>query len=288
MIRTSTVCAIERILLAALLLVAATEAIAQADAAGSRDHPLFNRMAGYWIEEFRQADFDTRAFRVPAKEDPYGEQAVEGRVTEITYRPREGAKPPSGIQITRNYVNAVAQSGGRVVYQGPERAGDDRYVSLVLSKGGREIWVEVQAGAGGEWYTLAVVEKGAMAQEITANDIYDALAKQGRIALYILFDTGKATIKPGSQAIVKQVVDMMKAHPDLKVAVEGHTDNAGVPAANRTLSDSRAKAVMAAIAAQGIAPARLTAAGYGQDRPVADNATEDGRAKNRRVELVRR
>ena len=81
---------------------------------------------------------------------------------------------------------------------------------------------------------------------------------------------------------------MMKAHPEVKVAVEGHTDNVGAPASNRTLSDQRAKSVVAAITAQGIGAGRLTAAGFGQDKPVADNASEDGRARNRRVELVRR
>ncbi len=285
MVRHSTLRIVERALLAALLLVAATEVVAQADVEGSRDHPLFNRLAGYFIEEFRAADFDSRVFRVAGK-DEYEERAVEGRLIELTYRQKPGARAVSGLQIVRNFATAAAQSGGKPVYESP--GGGDRYLTLVIAKAGREAWVEVGAGEGGEWYTLAIVEKGGMAQEISAGDIFDALAKQGRIALYINFDTGKATIKAESQPIVKQVVDMMKAHPELKVAVEGHTDNVGTPAANRVLSDNRAKAVMAAIAAQGVAPARLSAAGFGQDKPVADNASEDGRAKNRRVELVKR
>jgi OmpA-OmpF porin, OOP family len=286
MIRLRTLHAIERLLLAALLLLAATEAVAESDVAGSRDHPLFNRMAGYWIEDYEASDFNSRAFYVGRGGLEWDEKTVEGRKTEITYRIREGAKEPSSLAIVRNYINAAAQAGGKVVYQNDDPG--NRIATIVLSKGGREVWVEVKGADGGGWYTIAVVEKDGMAQEISASDIYDALSKQGRIALYILFDTGKATIKPESQAIVKQVVDMMNAHPELKVAVEGHTDNAGTPAANRTLSDQRAKAVMAAITGQGIAPARLAAAGYGQDKPVADNANEDGRARNRRVELVRR
>ena len=286
MIRTSTLHAIERLLLATLLLLAATEAVAQSDAAGSRDHPLFNRMAGYWIEDYEASDFNSRVFLVKTTGDEWEEKTVEGKKTEITYRLREGAKEPSSLQVVRNYVNAATQAGGKVLYQNDDPG--NRVATLFLVKGGREVWVEVRGADGGGWYTLAIVEKGAMAQEISASDIYDALAKQGRIALYILFDTGKATIKPESQTIVKQVADMMKAHPELKVAVEGHTDNVGAPASNKALSDQRARAVVAAITAQGIAPARLAAAGFGQDKPVADNATEDGRAKNRRVELVRR
>jgi len=81
---------------------------------------------------------------------------------------------------------------------------------------------------------------------------------------------------------------MMKANPDLKIGVEGHTDNVGNPKSNKTLSDERAMAVVASIVAQGIDPKRLSAAGHGQDKPIADNKTEEGRAKNRRVELVKK
>ena len=286
MIRSSPLHTIERVLLAPLLHVAAPEAIAQSDVAGSRDHPLFNRMAGYWIEDYEASDFNSRAFLVKTTGDEWEEKTVEGRKTEITYRIREGAREPSSLQVVRNYINAAAQAGGKVLYQNDDAG--NRVATLFLVKGGHEVWVEVRGADGGGWYTLAIVEKGAMAQEISASDIYDALAKEGRIALYILFDTGKASIKPDSQAIVKQVVDMMKAHPELKVAVEGHTDNVGSPVSNKALSEQRAKAVVAAIAGQGIAAGRLGAAGFGQEKPVASNADEGGRAKNRRVELVRR
>jgi OmpA-OmpF porin, OOP family len=80
----------------------------------------------------------------------------------------------------------------------------------------------------------------------------------------------------------------MKKRPNLRVGVEGHTDNTGNPAANKTLSIARAKAVAAAIADAGINSNRLDPVGYGQERPIADNRTEEGRAKNRRVELVKK
>lgn len=278
--------AFARLLPAALAALATCLAHAQSDMPGSRDHPLLTRFQGYYIEDYRQADFDSYTFRVKVNKDEFEEKPVEGKLTFIGHRPREGVRQPSSLAIVRNIQNALVAAGAKLVWEQPGTG--DRLLTLVLAKGGRETWVEVAAGDGGDWYTLNIVEKGEMAQEITAGTIYDALAKQGRIALNILFDTNKATIKPESQAIVAQVVDMLKAHPELGIAVEGHTDNVGAPAANKALSDQRAKAVMAAIAKQGIAATRLTAAGFGQERPVADNATEDGRAKNRRVELVRR
>lgn len=81
---------------------------------------------------------------------------------------------------------------------------------------------------------------------------------------------------------------MMKSNPELKLSVEGHTDNVGTPASNKTLSEARAKSVVSALVGQGIAADRLSPVGYGKDKPVADNGTEEGRAKNRRVELVKR
>jgi outer membrane protein OmpA-like peptidoglycan-associated protein len=115
-----------------------------------------------------------------------------------------------------------------------------------------------------------------------------ALDKQGFIALDIHFDTAKAVIKPESQPTVDQIVALLKSNPKLKISVEGHTDNVGTLQSNQVLSEARAAAVVEAIVKQGVDRARLASAGFGQSTPVADNRTEEGRAKNRRVELVRK
>ena len=91
-----------------------------------------------------------------------------------------------------------------------------------------------------------------------------------------------------AKPIIDQIVQMMNSNPDLKIGVEGHTDNVGTPASNKTLSEARAKSVVSAIVAQGIAADRLSPVGFGQDKPIADNNTEEGRAQNRRVELVKK
>src|SRR5207248_3551213 len=128
----------------------------------------------------------------------------------------------------------------------------------------------------------------AMEQEVTASDLIDALNKSGHVAVYgINFDTGKATIQADSGAVLQQIAALMQQNPALKLRVEGHTDNVGAAAANQTLSQKRAQSVVAWLTAHGVAATRLAAAGFGATKPGADNSTEDGRAKNRRVELVK-
>ena len=154
-------------------------------------------------------------------------------------------------------------------------------------KDGNEMWVEV-VSPGGDDYYLTVVIKELMKQDVTASSMFEALNRDGHIALYINFDFGKSINRDESKPIIEQIVQMLNSNPDLKIGMEGHTDNVGTPASNKTLSEARAKSVVSAIVGQGISADRLIPAGFGQDKPVADNNTEEGRAKNRRVELVRK
>jgi outer membrane protein OmpA-like peptidoglycan-associated protein len=129
-----------------------------------------------------------------------------------------------------------------------------------------------------------------MTQEVVADasSLNDEINKSGHVAVYgIHFDTGKFAILPESEDSLKQILALLNQNAALKLRVEGHTDNQGAAAANQTLSEKRAQAVMGWLIANGIDAARLTAKGLGQTKPVADNSTDEGRAKNRRVELVK-
>ena len=254
-----------------------------------KDTPYFSGMPNYKITEATDQEFaDYRFFN--------GKDCttVEGKKHFRAYTLKEDSKQSSELQISRNYVNAVKNMGGTVVFEGQcsgadcaENCGYRMIVGKVI-KGGNELWVEVVPFNDGNDYYLTVVAKEAMKQDVTASTMLDALNREGHIALYINFDTGKSVIKSESKPIIEQIVQMMKSNPDLKISVEGHTDNVGNPKSNKTLSEARAKAVIAAIVAEGIDAKRLSGVGHGQDKPIADNKTEEGRAKNRRVELVKK
>ncbi len=271
-------------LLGALCLTAAASfpAFAQQgkDAAGCKDHPLLTRIPDYWIQSCVQKQFDAYKFMV----GPNKSSAVEGQFWNIRYQPPASlTNKPSTLQLLRNVENAVKQVGGKVV------AEDSSKATMTLTSEGKELWIEAWADYTGK-YILTIVEKAAMAQEITANaDAFaNGLRTTGHIAVDgIYFDTGKSTLKPESQAAIGEVAKLLKADAKLKVFVVGHTDNAGAVEANMKLSQDRAQAVVAALQHGGIEASRLKAFGNGPYSPVASNDAEAGRAKNRRVELVK-
>ena len=118
--------------------------------------------------------------------------------------------------------------------------------------------------------------------------LYDRMMSDGKFITYgITFDVGKATIKPESMGEINRIVQLMNENPTLKFSVEGHTDSTGNPTSNQTLSEQRSQAIVAKLVELGIAQDRLTAVGKGQNSPIADNNTDEGRAKNRRVEFVK-
>jgi len=143
-------------------------------------------------------------------------------------------------------------------------------------------WGETKIfGLSGNWFAFAEKNK------VEAKEILDELNEVGHVALYINFETGKSDIKPESEKIIDQITEMLKKNPTLKVSIEGHTDKVGSASSNMTLSVNRANSVVAAIVAKGVDKSRLTAKGWGLTKPIADNETEEGRALNRRVEIVK-
>jgi OmpA-OmpF porin, OOP family len=143
------------------------------------------------------------------------------------------------------------------------------------------------------FYTDATAEKptlfGNFRVAAGGKKLYDALAEKGRVATQgIYFDTGSDRIRPESTPTLKEIGTMLKDHPDLKLTIEGHTDNVGSPQSNQALSEKRAAAVRQfLIDSYQVDGARLAAKGVGAGKPAAGNDTAEGRQQNRRVELVR-
>jgi OmpA-OmpF porin, OOP family len=258
-------------------LCASAATWAEPDAEGCKD-VFLTRLKGFRIQQCDEKKFDSYTFA----EGTDKQARVEGRIVDTWYRVDESTEAPSKLAVRRNYENVLKQAGWTLVYS------DDDTLTEKLVKGGNERWFQLMANDGSS-YELVSAQKGAMEQSVTtAEGMLGALNQDGHVALQINFDTGKATIRSGSQPIVAQIVVLIQQNPTLNLSVEGYTDNVGDPKANKALSDARARSVVAALVAKGVALSRLTAAGFGQEKPVADNGTEDGRAKNRRVELVKR
>ncbi len=239
--------------------------------------------------------------------------AVEGKVARDRFQlENPDQRQYSDIEFQRVYADAVAALGGQEISRtqytdevnkafGGREAVDKRYHgtcasdgcenhTYLIRQGGKEWWIQVSTGAIPLHGEVVVLERQAMASKlgfIDAGAMKEALDADGRIALYIGFDTDKATLRADALPVIEEIDKLLRANPDLKLSIEGHTDATGTAERNRELSRQRADAVVAALVGRGIAADRLAAAGFGPDKPLVPETSDAARAKNRRVELVR-
>lgn len=275
----------KRIISLLLLLVAGFAPLsAQADEQGCKDPSLFTRMPNFHIYRCEDLQFDKFEFKVSSEKT----QTIEGHSLYVNYYLNENAQTPSGLQIVRNYTNAAKKIGGQVLYEYED--GGTQTAVIKIAKSGLETWAMVSA-AGNGMYTINIIEKETMKQDVVADasSMAGSIKETGKVALYgIYFDTGKAVLKSESKAALTEISKMLKADPELKLYVVGHTDNAGKFETNMRLSMERAMAVVNALITQyAVSATRLTGFGDGPTAPVASNDKEEGRALNRRVELVK-
>ena len=298
-----------------------------ADVPGSQDHPMISRYQGSEIVRYDKTDFDEYALLVERatayggkSENLQATRPLEGRTTRITYaapnqrttlevfRNYKGALEPAGFEVLFECNNETC--GGRdfnhavVEYTGEfgDHYEDQRYLAARLTRATGDVFVSlyvsghVTDGGSGPFkaYTqLDVIEVAPMQSgmvTVDASAMADALDAEGHIALYnIYFDTGKFDLKPESEPALIEIARLVAADADLQLLIVGHTDNVGELAYNDQLSLQRAQAVVNALRTRhGVDSSRLIGRGVGMYAPVAENVTEAGRAKNRRVELVRR
>ena len=267
-----------------LVLAGFSNLYAQEDAEGCKDPALFTRMPNFHIYRCEDIQFDKFEFQVSSDKT----QSVEGHSLYVNYYLNENAQAPSGLQIVRNYTNAIKKLGGQLIYEYED--GGVLYVTLKLSRNGQEVWAKV-SGSGNGMYFINIIEKESMNQDVVADasSMANTIKQTGKVAVYgIYFDTGKSVLKAESKGTLEEISKLLKADPNLKLYVVGHTDNTGTFDANMKLSMERAASVVNALVTQhSVNAASLKACGSGPISPVASNDTEDGKALNRRVELVK-
>lgn len=275
----------KRLLYSLLIIMSAVLPLfSQEDEGGCKDPALFTRMPNFHIYRCEDREFDKFEFPVNSS----NKQIVEGHFIYVNYYLNENAQAPGGLQIARNYTNAAKKIGGQIIYEYDD--GGSQISILKISKNGAEVWAMVIAGGNG-MYTINIIEKEAMKQDVVAdaNSMANSIKETGKVAVYgIYFDTGKAILKAESQPALQEISKLLKADAKLKLFVVGHTDNTGLFDANIKLSMDRALAVINALTTQySVNAASLKAFGDGPTSPVATNDTEEGKALNRRVELVK-
>lgn len=313
-------------LLSGILLTILTAGVvfAQEDVKGSSDHTLISRFPGSSIMDYDMKSFDE--YVVPMGKKAKGaltkSQKLEGKITLITY---SAPAERSVLEIFRNYESALKNAGFTTLFSGKKNAlgdkwldefvkattrpsrygepglgtrldGEFSYIAAKLTRAEGDVYVALCVATS--WFQkfpvvqLDIIETKPMETgmvKVNAEALAKDIERTGHAPIYgIYFDTGKADIKPQSEEALAEMAKLLGQDAALNLYVVGHTDNVGTLSSNMELSQRRAEAVVKTLVSKyGIGANRLHAAGVGPLSPVMANNTEEGRAKNRRVELVK-
>lgn len=290
------------------LLLALPGPVAWANTLDLKDHELVSPYQGSVLRERTDEAFNEYRRIVGAGSEGTKTDTVEGKISRLRY---DNPKGRSTLEIERNYRQALEAKGLVVDFQcagrqacGHQRepswnslnglnlgvGGDVRYFTGRLPVGSSHVWVSVAVNPQRTF--LHIAEPAAMQSglvQVDANALASALEARGKVDLPgIFFASGTATLQAESNPALDAAARLLRERASLALDVVGHTDNQGGDAFNLDLSRQRAAAVVAALTARGVPAGRLGSRGMGASQPVADNATEEGRARNRRVELIRR
>lgn len=283
--QTSITVFMKHIALALLCLVSMQPLLAQ-DWDACKDHPLFTVMPDHSVRSCSTKEFDELEIYTKVAGSLKTEKK-QGYKHAIQYKfDKDWNTRPATLQIVKNYVNAVKKAGGDILSETEQR------MYARMKKAGDTYWVEVYADGSGDYY-LNSIREGSMKQDITAisaEEIKGDIKSEGKAVFYgIYFDTDKSVIKPESAPTLTEIGKFLKGNPGMNVFIVGHTDNTGDFNHNMALSKARAEAVVNELVTKyGINKMQITAQGVAQLSPVAANDTETGKAKNRRVEIVKK
>jgi outer membrane protein OmpA-like peptidoglycan-associated protein len=286
-----------RILLPSLLTMIFSSAQLAADPGdieSSRDYPGFPRLPGLVITDYDEDNpsaFDFPMARpLPADSNHVETVHVKGHRFVIRYELGPNAASHSLLQTQQYYEKLASASGFTVEKTG---AVGDVTETFRQKKPGHEVWVCLEPSMSVN--VLIILEStevmmppvsSTIISTAAEDPLYTSLIKDSHVSLSLIFLPGKADISTDSPPLLDRIVKILQLHPDLRLTVEGHTDNTGDPQGDQLLSAQRARAVRALLIADGVDKSRLVAVGLGGTQPIADDTTAEGRAKNRRIEFV--
>jgi len=286
---------------------------AQEDVEGSEDHPMISRYEGSFIKKYKQFEYDRAKFPSGKEDGELQTTTVEGKLTKIFYRAPER---PSVLQVQRNYQMALQDAGFEILYKCDKKGLSSKDIGglvkdlvlydyqdanyLLARVPGEEGYIYASIAASGhknrdctDIFLRVLEEKtmvtGKVKVNIDAETMAEDIDEKGSVSLYgIHFDTDKANIKEKSESTLTEIAKLLDQKPNLNLGVVGHTDATGNIDYNMNLSQRRAEAVVEFLTTEyDVADERLTPYGVGPLAPVSSNEKEEGRARNRRVELIK-
>ncbi|MDO3665056.1 OmpA family protein [Acinetobacter higginsii] len=268
------------------------------------DFPFIQLPKGYHFAHQSTENFAQMEFWVGDKLEKVEGQLFNGRIDA-----EENNKQASFLELQRNLDAVIGSLGGKKITdskiptelstQLSEKYGvayvdglGDIYnnptQSYVIHQNHRDIWFQItQSGLSAGLLVLETRPIEITAQALSANQLKAALDQNHKVDIQINFETDKATLLADSHEQITQILNLLKSDDALKLEINGYTDNSGESAHNLKLSQARAQTVVKALTDAGIDPSRLKAQGFGDTKPVSSNESEEGKAKNRRVELVK-
>lgn len=273
------------------------------------DFPFFSLPKNIeYLNNPLQRDYDEIYFPLgkDGKLEKIGGKSFKAYLTKANHEGNNWSAP----YVLKSYDDAIKSAGGVLVFDGKLTTeqldflkGNASYLGeegsidywnepvrtyIIRQPNGDDIYIQVYAYSSGG--SIQVVQKEAFKQTITlleSKQIQKDLVEKGKAVLYINFDTDKSTLKPEGKDAVNEIFKALSENKTLKIVINGYTDNTGSAAHNQELSEERANTVMNVLISDGIDKSRLSARGFGSERPLAANNSEEDKAKNRRVELVK-
>lgn len=243
------------------------------DVSGIADHNLFPRMKGFKLVEYDFTEPATYRFY----DESGKEMIISGRLLYYYYESDADVAPAKILAA----VPALAKEKGAKYCNH-----DGDKICLLVQQENVEVWADLSAGDF--YYTLRIIERAEVKQEVSAESIRTDLAEKGETVLYTRFSYRGDQIQPYSLPAVMALAEVLKSGPDLNVEIIGHTDSEGSELENRQISLDRAMSIAAELVKAGIARERITCTGMGEGVPVADTETPDGKALNRRVVIKKK